>query len=454
MINTKTKIDRSNYFFNNKALAGLIIPLIIEQFLNIAVGMIAVVMVASVGEAAVSGVALVDNIMFLFIGLSAALSTGGAVIAGQYLGQKNLKSGREATDQMIWFNTILAIVIMIIIYACRNLILGHVFGPIEADVREHASRYLSIVTATLPFIALYNAGSAIFRAMGNSKLPMIVAVIMNIISISATMFFVFVLGLGTVGVGISILLSRIIAAIIISYRLFNTNQELCLSRTLRYKPDWVMIKRTLKIGIPNGFENSMFQLGKVVLLGLIASFGTYAITANAVSMSIAMFQILPGIAITLAITPITARCVGAGDYEQAEYYLKKLIGICIVAMAVINIIILLLIPTLLQLYNLSDVTAETTRQILVFHGITCIILWPIAFGVPSALRAAGDVKVVMIMSLVIVWVFRIGFSYLLARFFGLGVFGTWVAMIMDWVIRAIVMWLRYKSGKWKLIKSI
>ena len=450
----KNQIDKSKLLFDNKALTALIIPLIIEQLLAVFVGMADSIMVASVGEAAVSGVSLVDNIMILFINAFAALATGGAVIAGQYLGQKNEKESCKAATQMVWFITILSLIIMAGIYLAKWFILHVVFGQIDADVMGHSNTYLLIVTASIPFIALYNGGAAIFRVMGNSKVSMQVSIIMNIINITGNAILIYGFHRGTEGVAIPTLVSRITATVLIIALLAQEKRLIHIERTLRYRPDWRMIRRILGIGIPNGLENSMFQLGKIIVLSLVSTFGTYAIAANAVSNAVANFQILPGMAIGLAITAVIARCVGAGDYEQAQYFTKKLIKLTYVCIWVVNLIIFLLLPVILHAYNLSDVTAEMTKKILYFHSVSCMIIWPISFSLPATLRAAGDAQVTMIIALLSMWIFRIAFSYVLGGYLGLGVFGVWVAMVIDWCVRALFMSLRYKSGKWKLIRSI
>ena len=450
----KNKKDRSAYLFDNKALRALIIPLIIEQLLAVLVGMADSIMIASVGEAAVSGVSLVDNIMVLFINAFAALATGGAVISGQYLGQENDKSACESSNQIVWFITIVAVGIMAIIYCGKWFILHVVFGAIDADVMAHANTYLLIVSASIPFMALYNAGAATFRAMGNSKVSMQVSIIMNIINIGGNAILIYGFHRGTEGVAIPTLVSRIVAAVLITVLLADQKRQLHISRSLRYRPDWRMIRRMMSIGVPNGLENSMFQLGKILVLSLVSTFGTYAIAANAVSNAVALFQILPGMALNLAITSVIARCVGAGDYEQAHYYTKKLVGIVYALIWVMNAVIFLLLPLILRAYHLSDLTAETTKQILYFHSISCMIIWPMAFSVPSTLRAAGDAKVTMIISIASMWIFRIVFSYILGRYMGLGVFGIWVAMVIDWCFRAVFMMIRYHGGKWKLMRSI
>ncbi len=450
----RKQIDRSAYLFDNKALRALIIPLIIEQLLAILVGMADSIMIASVGEAAVSGVSLVDNIMVLFINAFGALAAGGAVISGQYLGQKSDKNACEASNQIVWFITIVAVGIMAIIYCGKWFILHVVFGAIDADVMAHANTYLLIVSASIPFMALYNAGAAIFRAMGNSKVSMQVSIIMNLINIGGNAILIYGFHRGTEGVAIPTLISRVVAAVIITVLLTDQKRQLHISRSFHYRPDWRMIRRILSIGVPNGLENSMFQLGKIMVLSLVSTFGTYAIAANAVSNAVALFQILPGIALNLAITSVIAMCVGAGDYEQAHYYTKKLVGIVYVLIWIMNAVIFLLLPFILKAYHLSDLTAETTKQILYFHSISCMIVWPVAFSLPATLRAAGDAKVTMIISIASMWIFRIVFSYILGRYMGLGVFGVWVAMVIDWCFRAVFMMVRYHGGKWKLMRSI
>lgn len=446
---TKQKQDRSHYLFSNRELANLIGPLVIEQLLAVFVGMADSIMVANVGEAAVSGVSLVDNIMILIINIFAALATGGAVVAGQYIGRKDEKSACKAATQLVWFVSLSAVAIMILVYFGKDIILNQVFGHITAEVKGHADIYLLIVTASIPFIALYNGGAAIFRAMGNSQVSMRVSLLMNAINVTGNAILVFGLRIGTAGVAIPTLISRMVAAIVITVLLCNQTRILHIERTLKIRFDGRMIRKILAIGVPNGLENSMFQLGKILVLSLVSTFGTYAIAANAVSNAIALFQILPGMAISLAITTVISQCVGANDYEQVHYYLKKLLAIIYVAMVGTVALIFLALPLILKAYNLSDQTAAAATNIIHFHGISAMIIWPLSFALPAAYRAVGDAKACMYTSIVSMWIFRIGFSYLVGKYMGLGVFGVWVAMVIDWVVRAICFIIRYFNGKWK-----
>ena len=446
---TKQKQDRSHYLFSNRELANLIGPLVIEQLLAVFVGMADSIMVANVGEAAVSGVSLVDNIMILIINIFAALATGGAVVAGQYIGRKDEKSACKAATQLVWFVSLSAVAIMILVYFGKDIILNQVFGHITAEVKGHADIYLLIVTASIPFIALYNGGAAIFRAMGNSQVSMRVSLLMNAINVTGNAILVFGLRIGTAGVAIPTLISRMVAAIVITVLLCNQTRILHIERTLKIRFDGRMIRKILAIGVPNGLENSMFQLGKILVLSLVSTFGTYAIAANAVSNAIALFQILPGMAISLAITTVISQCVGANDYEQVRYYLKKLLAIIYVAMVGTVALIFLALPLILKAYNLSDQTAAAATNIIHFHGISAMIIWPLSFALPAAYRAAGDAKACMYTSIVSMWIFRIGLAYLFVKQFHMPVLFVWVAMSIDWIFRFFMFLWRMASGKWQ-----
>ncbi len=441
--------DTKNYLFSRKDLITLLIPLIVEQMLAILVGLADSIMVASVGEAAVSGVSLVDSCFILLIQVFSALATGGAVVAGQYLGLKDEKNAGEAANQLVWFVTLASIAIMAIVYLCKGLILNGVFGQIDADVEGHANTYLLIVTASIPFLALYNCGAAIFRSMGNSKVSMKISIIMNGINVVGNAILVYGFKCGTEGVAIPTLVSRIFAGVVITVLACNQSLQLHIKKTLQYKIQWKMVKRILYIGVPNGLENSMFQLGKILVLSLVSTFGTFAIAANAISNIVASFQTLTGVSVNLAMITVISRCIGAGDYEQVKYYTKKLHLFAYVGTFITVGITFLVLPIILRLYNLSDMASTEATHILMLHGSCALVIWPLAFTLPCVFRAAGDVKFSMITSIISMWICRVIFSYIIGEYLGIGVFGVWIAMIMDWCVRAICFIWRYRSGKWK-----
>ncbi len=436
------------YYFTNHDLKRFILPMIIEQFLALLVGMSDSIMVATVGEHAVSGVSLVDNIFILLIYLFSALATGGSVIMGQYLGQSNHEQANKAVNQLILFTALFALTITAGLYLTRDMILHNVFGDIEANVMEAAKLYLLIVSASIPFIALYNAGAAVFRTMGNAQVPMYLSLIMNTINVGGNAILIFVFDMGVAGAAIATLTSRVISGIAIVVLLRNPSLMLHLKRPFSFRLDIGMLKKIAYIGIPNGLENGMFQLGKIMVLSIIASFGTAAIAANAVANIIATFQVLPGMSVGMAVITVCSRCVGAGDYEAAKFYTRKIVRLVHILIICFSTVTLLALPGIMYLYNLSPEAMGFTKQIVWYHGICCMLFWPEAFTLANTLRAASDVKYCMILSIISMWVFRIGFSYILGVRLGLGVLGVWMAMTIDWAVRALLFIHRYRGTKW------
>lgn len=397
-----------NRIFSNKDLAKLIIPLIIEQMLTVTVGLADSIMTSSVGEEAVSGVSLVDSVMVLMINLFSALATGGAVVAGQFLGQRKNVMACKTADQLILFIISLSVVIMGGIYACRNFILNVVFGNIEPGVMHNAEIYLLIVTASIPFIAVYNGCAALFRIMGNSKISMNMSILMNGINIVGNAILIYGFGFGVEGAAIPTLVSRIVAAIAMLVLIGKQNQVVHLSKHKHFRFKGYLIQKILHIGIPNGIENSMFQLGRIMVLSIVA-----------------------------------------GDNEAARYYTKKLLKVAYASLIALNIIVVMILPLIIQVYHLTPETAAITRKILLYHTLCCVTIWPPAFTIPNTLRAANDVKYCMVVATATMWIFRIFCSVVLGKWFGLGVFGVWVAMTLDWVFRGILFVKRYVQGQWE-----
>lgn len=437
--------------FSNRDLLKLIIPLIIEQILAVTVGLADGVMVARVGEAAISGVSIVDSINTLLIGLFSAVATGGAVVASQYLGQKDAKKASKAGEQLIASNLALSTIIMIIALLGRNFILNALFGDVEPDVMKNARIYFYYTAMSYPFLGVYNACAALFRSMGNSGISMIISVMANVLNIIGNSILIFILKMGVAGAAIPTLVSRILSAVVIFILLFNKTIPIHIDKMFEYRPDIKMIKRILEIGIPNGMENSVFQIGKILVQGIIVELGTSAITANSIASNIGGFGVLPGSAMGLALITVIGTCVGAGDYDGVKHYTKKLMRITHICMAGINAAIILLIPAILKIYDVSETTSEIASTLMLYHAILSTIIWPPAFTLPNALRAANDVRFTMWISIISMWTWRIGFSYFLVNALHMGVLGVWIAMTIDWLFRAIAFIYRFRKEKYRTI---
>lgn len=438
--------------FSNRDLRRLIIPLIIEQFLLIFVGLADSIMVAAVGEEAVSAVSLIDSVMILLINAFTALATGGAIVAGQAIGRGNPQEGCQVVDQLVIFISCLSTAIMAILYLGKPFVLHVVFGNIDPLVMKNCNIYLVIVAASIPFMALYNAGAAIYRAMGDSRTPMVMSLLMNGMNLVGNALLIYGFGWGIEGAAVSTLISRLAAGIVMVYLLLNKEKTLHLTKLLGIRFHKGILKKILSIGIPYGLENSMFQLGKIIVLSLVSSFGTMAIAANAVSNSVCMFAVLTGMASGYALSSVTAQCVGAGDYGQVRYYTRKIMAVSYISLLLMNLLIVLLLPVIMRVYNLSAETGNLASRIILFHSICAVAIWPASFTLSNTLRASNDAGYCMLVSIFSMWIFRIGFSYILADHFQWGVFGVWAAMIIDWLVRAIFFTTRYVHGKWQLMK--
>ena len=444
----KTK-EQVGTLFSGDKLKKLIVPLIIEQTLAMTVGMADTMMIASRGEAAMSGVSLVDSIAVLMIGMFGALATGGAVVASQYIGQKDTKNANRAANQLVVVMGSVALFLMVIALVFNKQILQLIYGNIEADVMAYARTYFYISAVSFPFLSLYNAGAALFRAMGNSKISMKVSLVMNGINIVGNAFFLFVMNMSVEGVALATLISRIVAGIIIMLLIRKPTNMIHVDPKFRFGFNWKIIKRILYIGVPNGLENSVFQIGKLMVQGITASFGTTAIAANAMANTIAGVAIIPGSALGMAMITVVGQCVGADDEKQMRYYTKKLMLIAYGALLALNIVVMLGLDGLIWIYNLEPATGAIARQLIVLHTIFTIFLWPLSFVLPNALRAANDVKFTMVASMISMWTFRILFSYILAKGMQMGVLGVWIAMFIDWCFRSLCFVWRFLKGGYR-----
>lgn len=440
--------------FSKKALTKLIIPLILEQMLGSAIGIVDSLMVSSIGESAISGISLVDSINTLLFTLFSALSSGGAIVAAHYLGKKEYDNAKTAASHLIFFSTALAAVLGIIALFGNYWLIRLFFGNISYDVMKNARIYFFVSAFSFPMIALYNANASIFRIMGNSKISLLASLSSNILHVIGNLVFLYVFHMGVAGVAISTLLSRIIAALFLSHLLRKPNQQifvdfksLLFKRLLRF--DSSIMKRILTLGVPSGIESSIFQIGKLIVAGITASLGTSAIAANSVASTITSFSTIPGNAIGIAIITVIGQTYGSNDVKQTKAYAKSLIKLTYAIMLGLNIVLYFTAPFLAELYQLEEETIKTVILLLKFYSIACTILWPLAFALPNALRAVSEVKFTMFISIASMWIWRIIFSYVLGIHMGFGILGVWIGMSIDWLCRAICFTTRFFYGKWQ-----
>jgi putative MATE family efflux protein len=393
-------------------------------------------------------------INMLIIYVLAALTTGGTVVVSQYIGHKDKDQACNAASQLITISSAISAVIVLLVALFHKPMLRILFGNIAPDVMAAAITYFVISGLSYPFLSIYDCGAALFRSMGNSGVPMIVSIIMNLINLVGNAIGIFVLHAGVTGVATASIIARAVAAVIMLYLSFNRKNEVYIRFSEIFSWNGKMIRRILSIAIPNGIENGIFQLGRVLLISIIAMFGTTQIAANGITNSLVMIAITFANAINLAIVTVTGQCVGAGDYEQATYYTKKLVKFAYIGTIFSSLAEILLLKWILNFYALPAEVRQLTYSLVVIHNCFAILLWPISFTLANALRAAGDVRFTMVISISSMFIFRITVAYILGVIFHMGVIGVWIAMGIDWTVRAIVYIIRFKRGTWKNFRII
>nr|WP_297705932.1 MATE family efflux transporter [uncultured Butyrivibrio sp.] len=438
----------NTHMFSNRKLLLLLIPIIAEQFLNSLMGMADSMMVSNVGAAALSGVSLVDSINNLVVQAFNAMATGGVIICSTYVGQKDIKRANQAARQVVLVSAFISFLLMVICLVFRNQLLRMIFGQIDQDVMQAASIYFLLTILSYPGISLAAAGSAIFRAQSNTKLPMNVAIVSNILNVAGNALLIWGFGLGVYGAAIATLSSRLFSAIVLLVLLRRDNQLISIREYHRIRPEADKIKNILAMGIPNGIENSMFQFGKLAIQSSVSTLGTMAIAAQSMANIFENVNGVAGIGVGIGLMTITGQCLGAGRKDEAVYYTKKMILWGYIAILSSCLFTYAIARPVTMLAGMQEESARLCIYMLGWITIVKPILWPVSFVTPYAMRAAGDVKFSMIVATLTMWLCRVTLATYLIRFMGIGAMGVWIGMFCDWGIRGIIFTIRFKSGKW------
>lgn len=440
--------------FTRPALVRLIWPLLLEQFLSVSMGLADTLMVSGVGEAAVSSVSLVDSVNVLILQILAALATGGAVIASQYLGRRDAASAQRSAAQLYSVVGISTAVVMAAVLLLARPILRLVFGSIEADVMAFAQTYFLISAVSYPFMGIYSAGAALFRAQGNSRISMMASLVMNIINICGNALLIYGFGLGVLGAALATLTGRVFAALWVLAQQQRPENPLRIEALGALKPERELVGRILSIGIPSGLENGMFQIGKLCVSSLTSTLGTAAIAANAVAGSVSTMANIPGNTMSLATIPVVGRCLGAGEKRQARRYALLLMGVAMAGLAATNLALFLLIPTVVTWFSLSAEAAAMCVTVVRWFNLFSVFFWAASFTLPNVLRSGGDAKFTMTVSILSMWAFRVVLSYFFVLQMGMGLTGVWFGMFIDWICRGLCFTVRFRHGKWMEHKVI
>ena len=450
----KSKVDYGNLLFPRRALWMLLIPLIIEQMLNSLMGMVDTLMVSRVGAEAISAVSLVDSINNLVLQVFAAMAAGAAIICSQYLGRKDEKGCNDAAKQIVLTVVVISSVIMIIGVGFRKPLLHLIFGSVEEAVMTNAQMYFLITALSYPFIALFQAGAAFYRACGNSKFTMKTALIANVANIVGNTLFIFILQMGAAGAAISTLISRALCAFVVFYALRKPGYAIQLKNYFSIRPDLNLIVKILAIGVPSGIENGMFQFGKLAIQSTVSSLGTAAIAAQAMTIIFENVNGMAAVGIGIGLMTVVGQSIGAGRQEEAKYYIVKLAGYAEVAMIISCILVYIAARPVTVLAGMSEESTALCMQMILAITIVKPILWVPSFTPPNGLRAAGDVRFSMITATLTMWLCRVALSIFLMRVVKTGPIGVWYGMFADWGVRGVIFTIRFVRGKWLRFKVI
>ena len=440
--------------FSNKQLQKLILPLFMEQLLVMLVGIADTFIISYAGEAAVSGVSLVNSFNTIFIFLFTALASGGAVVISQYVGKRDASAAGQSASQLLTASTLFSIASGVLILCFNEPLMRLMFGRVEPEVMEACVTYLRISAYSYPALAVYNAGAALYRSIGKTSTTMYISILSNVINVVGNVIGVFVLHAGVAGVAYPSLIARCFSAAAIT--------ALCFRRSnlIQYRMKWIfafqkdLMRRILRIAIPNGVENGIFQMIKVALSSVVALFGTYQIAANGVAQSIWSLAALAGVAMGPVYITVIGQCMGASDSQAAEYYFKKLTKITLLFSLAWNTLVFAITPLIMHAFVLEAETKRLIILLVLIHNIFNAVAFPLSGPFGNGLRAAGDVKFTMIVSIASTIGGRLVFSLLFGITLNLGVIGIAWAMCLDWVIRAIIFCIRFRTGRWKTFRVI
>lgn len=444
----KERIDWENILFNNRALFLLLLPIIIEQFLNSFMGMVDTMMVSTVGSVAISAVSLVDAINNLVIQIFSAMASGATIICSQYIGSGNKKESNRAAEQVVLTVFVISLLITAFCIVGGERLLQLIFGTVEASVMENALVYFMITVISYPFLALFSAGAAFYRASGNSKFPTKVSVISNVINVTGNALFIYVFKWGVAGAAIATLLSRVFCTVVIFYCLRKPRQTLVIKNYLKIRPNLPLILAIMAIGVPSGIENGMFQFGKLAVQSTVSTMGTIAMSAQAMTNIFENVNGIFGNSVGIGLMTVVGQCIGADRKEEAKYYIVKLMRIAGIGTFVSCLLVLAITKPVTWLAGMETEVAQMCFELVAAMAVIKPLVWVGAFGLPYGLRAAGDVKFSMIASVSIMWGCRVALGIFLVRAFHMGLMAMWIGMFVDWIVRAIIFTTRFINGKW------
>jgi len=430
----------------NKDIQRLFWPILIEQTLTVTIGMVSAMMVSGVGAFAVSGVNLVDTLNAIIIAIFQAIAVGATVIVAQRIGAKNVKDAGETAYQSITFCVLLATIFGVTVMITGRHILSFLYGSADENVLEASATYLFYSAISFPFIGLFAACSGVMRAGGDSRPPMVASAIANVVNVLLA-FLLIRMGFGVQGVSIAMLCARVLAGFLAFFYLRKGIRGVILpGGKLRLTKE--VLTPVLRVGVPSGIDTAFFQVARVLMTVFMSGMGTVALHANAIGNSVIMFMIIPGSAFSMVSITMVGQAYGAQLFYTVRRFMKKFCICSAVSSAVMFMIVYSLLNPLMSLYSPSPETAEIARRLILILGIMTPFLHGLAFCLPQMLRACGDAKATMYISVCSLILLRMFGSWFFGVFMDWGVVGVWMGMFLDWAGRGISFGIRSFTNAW------
>ena len=458
----KVKSQPKYTLFTAKALAFLIIPICIESALSMSLGMIDGLMASyaksGAGDNILAAITAVDQISSLIIQLFVAFGVGGAVITSQLLGAGKVDEANKSAKQLIVAMLLAAILVTALCLVFNHGIINLIFGDAGGETLENAYIYFYIISASFPFVAVFNSCAALLRAQRKSMNTMLSGIISFFLNIAFNAIFIYGFKLGIAGVALGTLIARIFPAFFTMFLLTRKGNVVRIKIFEKFRFNGKQLKSILKLGVPSGIENSLFQLGKILVVSFI-TISIYRVdglnvqsAANSVAYNINTISSIVGNGINTSILTVIGQAVGTGNIGQVKYYIRKMLAISYVGNACCVAVTFALSPVLLNFYNISGSARSVAWDCLLLCLPLQFVTYPLSFGLPAVLKANSDMKFVMVAAVTSMLLMRVGLCYILTcDWVGahLGALGLWIGMVADWGLRGLLFGGRLISGRWK-----
>lgn len=436
----KEYITRSREFFK------LTSPIFLEQTFIVMMGIITTIMVSTVGAHALAAVSMVDPISHLVAAFFNALTIGATIVVAQYTGRGDTGKSSGVAAQAILLAVGLGVALGILIALFRSPIVNFLFRNADQSVLEDSKLFLGLISLSFPAMAVMMTAFGVLRGSGNTKAPMVITILINIINV--------VLGLnliphlGVVGAALALVSSRYVGAILGMIYLLKKSQTIRFS-IRDFTPNFEVQRLILRFGIPTTIESGTFQFGKLIITVFVAGMGTAAIAANAVVSSISSILNSPGSAFSTGATILVGQRIGRGDVDDVRKTTYFAVITAALTLTVICIVTFFLLDPIISLYYVTPEMLAIMRPVLITLVIAMPTAWPPSFVTPGAVRATGDVKYAMVVAITSMLLIRVAFAYILGVHFGLGILGVWLSMYADWILRGICFVSRIAGSKWQ-----